>query len=608
MKCMKVLRISIGDWSPDMSVCDSKALSRLNEQLAIAHPPRTALPLLLHVDEVTGTEEELFRLLRELMCSNTAVCYVSGLRDVELKKILKVSNTFLVPYRLSPLIKPSNMLEFLRTSPYLRSDHTLYQPHVLPSSSELDSGMIPLVVSEAVRTMISSGGNPRVLVYMMRHYMDTKEWTSNLSVLDLKKKQPIVISPDLVRVSLAGLPLLEGDCIIFKAKVQEGSLKPVEWKATLVDLEFKHNVMCTSFWTPPPRHQRRGCCKLTDFCHISMPFTVLPITPDTIEELIESTKTSAISVKYHTAVSAYINTLLTCTSDDGSLGLLFEYITCLQLIERSNIWLEGIVRPTGTDIPVKGCAAIPLVRLFGPPRVLQPAAVATAADWNLVTSGDAFWGNIGVSCISLPPQQDYRVLTEPFASVPFMDPRDFPNGTITDLNDLQYGVYQNAEKAPAPDAFIIGERDGTGRRILIVLDDKLVDTGCLTLIDQYVKAAALIPRPDVLVSVRATASAQRIRDAVRDYMGDALVTAQGQPQRVQIRVEGRVTVMTVMERRRQLIAQLIAKKADNPGRGHPCYPPLEAMTQDSLLSMPHVILGGETMGPALSALISERYR
>eukprot|EP00768_Dysnectes_brevis_P008957 gnl/Dysnectes_brevis/8557_a15297_216.p1 GENE.gnl/Dysnectes_brevis/8557_a15297_216~~gnl/Dysnectes_brevis/8557_a15297_216.p1 ORF type:complete len:873 (-),score=73.54 gnl/Dysnectes_brevis/8557_a15297_216:57-2675(-) len=602
--------------SPAADAIVLQALLSLVEELGLPLPP--ALPLLLHVDEVVGEEAGLYELMARLMRARIAVCYLSGLKDVDLKRTLNSSKMHLVSYRLSPLIRPQHMYEMLQHAPEMRK------------ASEPEK-MIPFDRTIALSKMVSSGGNPRVLVCMMKHYARTMGegvgglgiWTTDLGELDLSY-QAVAQSPELTRLSMCALPLLPDD------KVEFNDMRRVKMReSTPRDLEFDDHVMMTNFSVPPHKYERH-CHGLTLYGHMVMPIHTGPAGPEGRE---------SVRNKLASLIREHVGKLLkpkkvSITSEssintDTDRGKCFEKLVYYVLVERLSIWADRVVsqetvkKPSGESRCTEICrrkgaedhacnVPIPLVRLFGPVGIRQPAAKVEELG---TCDGDSFWGTAfpDLAVLKLPAQHSVLELNY----TPYVGPqlltgyaKSFMGREPVDISTLKPGVYLNAPGAPGPDILII-----TADWKIIAIDVKLGDRNPITLCDQYIKAALCLPPPDLLVSIHNVPSDSKLAQSVSKYTGTLDTSSDGL---TMVRVR-KGKPMTLVERRRMIAKEWESKlksktmkerKKNKLSLDHEPFPELfDAVSKlsDALWSIPHVVLGSGVLGPVLAALNKDEF-
>eukprot|EP00768_Dysnectes_brevis_P004282 gnl/Dysnectes_brevis/3068_a3808_1197.p1 GENE.gnl/Dysnectes_brevis/3068_a3808_1197~~gnl/Dysnectes_brevis/3068_a3808_1197.p1 ORF type:complete len:1010 (-),score=103.82 gnl/Dysnectes_brevis/3068_a3808_1197:167-3022(-) len=476
---------STGDQGDEMEY-----LSRLQDaQSALGVDPSPMLPLLVFADEVSSsTASTLFGIASIQMSYRTTIFSFGGYKQDSMLASMDSSNLTARSFKMEALIETRHLIEFLLTTPgYDSKMHT--------------------VSRKGIQTMFYSGGNPRVLSFLVDRYIDTTEWMSKRALTNYlrqeKKELSIPNSALLTILSLCGLPLRCDDRFDF----------PFTRNIAVNQLDYSKNII-TSLYFQPERSTQCGHDpnNPTEFYQVVVPVRIPHIGDNTGPE----------AVALATKVCACIDSLIQ-SSDDTRTGLSLESAVALFFSGRvfgyRRILHESDTQPLMT-----------VERLLGPSLLqhqhYRPGVISHDHTVSDLLQSIRFRVSHDLSLFEPLPKGvskevnpcTIRHLTQPFyhgSPGPLLMPQEAAlKGVMPDIN---YGWNLNVEGLEACDIVFCGI-DAQGNDFIIVVDLKKHCTSLPVFYKQYAKCASTLPAPRLIVSLRATLSAEDGRSGITQPM------------------------------------------------------------------------------------------
>eukprot|EP00767_Chilomastix_cuspidata_P001710 gnl/Chilomastix_cuspidata/1833.p1 GENE.gnl/Chilomastix_cuspidata/1833~~gnl/Chilomastix_cuspidata/1833.p1 ORF type:complete len:555 (+),score=145.43 gnl/Chilomastix_cuspidata/1833:184-1665(+) len=205
---------------------DAEALDLLNSQIPKERHFRN-LPLLVFIDELGrgSAYGEVASMLYD--CGSRAALFTgAGVVQQYIEQQMETSRLVYIPYRLSPILRPRDIEQLLRTA------------------YELPAGAFERMSSarrkEAALFLLKSGGNPRLMIRAIAHYRDHRRWPADYN--DLLRGMEPLSSPKISLATVSGLPIL-----------LNATVATPHGKRPLHELEVKNNCMLTPSFIPPLR-------------------------------------------------------------------------------------------------------------------------------------------------------------------------------------------------------------------------------------------------------------------------------------------------------------------------------------------------------------------
>ncbi|GCA62365.1 hypothetical protein KIPB_003033 [Kipferlia bialata] len=212
-----VLTLLCGSLSVSGTVTDATVLSVLSDVCqACGCAPRTVLPAVVVVDEVTVGDEALYRYMHQRIGSKLCVYAVAGLSQRGIGQSMEVQRLRLIPYILPPITDRRHLSTLLQTTHY-----TLGHSH-FEDGINLSSLMTQTDFNAGVRYLLQCEGNPRVIVAAMTEFYDnvhmeteersgregTYEWTVPC-INTAGASDDMCMDSVLSGIALCGLPLTD---------------------------------------------------------------------------------------------------------------------------------------------------------------------------------------------------------------------------------------------------------------------------------------------------------------------------------------------------------------------------------------------------------------